>query len=221
MSTSLARKPTYPTVQKLLSGSGTYTTPAGCTWIRVRMVGGGGGGESNSTNGSMPAAGTGGTTTFGTSLLTAPGSAYTGGAAPTVNSPAVSIVTLAGGAGQGPGQYFQNTVNNQMNCNGGAGAYSPFGGAGRSSSTSSGTAAIANTGSGGGGAGYGLGGTGPMYMGQGGGSGAYLEAVIFGPSTSYAYSVGTGGAGGAAGTGGSGTGGNGGSGVIIVEEFYN
>lgn len=32
-----------PTVQKFTSGSGTYTTPSGVKWIRVRMVGGVGG----------------------------------------------------------------------------------------------------------------------------------------------------------------------------------
>lgn len=34
---------TAPTVQKFTSGSGTYTTPAGVKYIRVRLVGGAGG----------------------------------------------------------------------------------------------------------------------------------------------------------------------------------
>ena len=32
------------TAQRFTSGSGTYTPPAGISWIKVRMVGGGGGG---------------------------------------------------------------------------------------------------------------------------------------------------------------------------------
>jgi hypothetical protein len=213
---ALSIKPT--SVQRLTSGSGTYTLPTGIAYIRVRMVGGGGGGEGSSTNGTMPAAGTGGTTTFGTSLLTAPGSAYTGGAAPTVNSPAVSVVALAGGVGQAKGLYFNNTVNNQSNMPGGAGASSPFGGAGAGQGPSAGGSAVANTGSGGAGGGNGLPGTGAMYMGQGGGSGAYLEAVILAPSATYAYAVGAAGTAGVAGTGGL-AGGTGGSGYIEVTEF--
>jgi hypothetical protein len=41
--------PTAPTVQTFTSGSGTYTTPAGVAYIRVRMVGGGGGGGCGNT----------------------------------------------------------------------------------------------------------------------------------------------------------------------------
>ena len=59
------------TVQVFTSGSGTYTTPAGCKAIWVRCVGGGGGGGGTGTS---PAAATaGGNTTFGTALLTANG----------------------------------------------------------------------------------------------------------------------------------------------------
>jgi hypothetical protein len=39
-----------PTIQKLLSGTGTYTTPAGVAYIEVEMVGGGGGGASLTGN---------------------------------------------------------------------------------------------------------------------------------------------------------------------------
>lgn len=61
-----------PTQQRFTSGSGTYMTPAGCTYIRVRMVGGGGGGGgSGSTAGTAGTSG--GTTTFGTSLISCTG----------------------------------------------------------------------------------------------------------------------------------------------------
>ncbi|OQW46993.1 MAG: hypothetical protein A4S09_16240 [Proteobacteria bacterium SG_bin7] len=61
-----------PTIQKFTSGTGTYNTPTGVVWIRVKMVGGGGGGAGSGTaNGS--AAGNGGNTTFGSSLLVANG----------------------------------------------------------------------------------------------------------------------------------------------------
>ena len=75
----------------------------------------------------------------------------------------------------------------------------PFGGGG-----GSGLAGSANTGAGGGGANSGRFG--------GGGAGAYIEAVIPNPVSSYSYTVGNGGT--------AGSGGAGGSGVIIIEEYY-
>jgi hypothetical protein len=58
------------------------------------------------------------------------------------------------------------------------------------------------------------------YSGQGGGAGAYIEAIINNPSTSYSYSVGTGGNGGTGVGGLKQDGGAGAAGIIIVEEFY-
>jgi hypothetical protein len=90
-----------PSVQRFLSGSGTYTTPAGVLYIKVRMAGGGGGGRGTGGDG-----GNGGNTTFGTSLLTANGgvggtSSATGGlgGTVTVNSPAVDVSSRQGGQG--------------------------------------------------------------------------------------------------------------------------
>ena len=57
-----------PTIQTFTSGSGTYTTPAGVSWIRVIMVGGGGGGGGSGGSASGGNGGTGGNTTFGTTL---------------------------------------------------------------------------------------------------------------------------------------------------------
>jgi len=56
-----------PTQTILTSGSRTYNTLAGATWLRVRMVGGGGGGGGSGT-GSTSASGAGGNSTFGTTF---------------------------------------------------------------------------------------------------------------------------------------------------------
>jgi hypothetical protein len=69
-----------PTVQRFLSGSGTYSRPSGCLYIKVKAVGaGGGGGGSGTTAGS--AAGDGGNTTFGASLTAGGGVKGAGGLA--------------------------------------------------------------------------------------------------------------------------------------------
>jgi hypothetical protein len=209
-----------PTVQKFTSGSGTYTTPTSPApaYIKIKMVGGGGGGGSSGSAG-WDTGDTGGTTTFGSSLLTATGGvggAYGGGAATggvggtsTINSPAITITAQSGTIGNGsssPSTAYSTSV---------SGGNSPFAGAGPSG-YSTGVDALVNTGSGGGGGGGGLTAT---QAGHGGGSGGYIEALITGPSATYSYAVGAGGDGGTAGTNGT-NGGKGGSGIIIVEEYY-
>lgn len=203
-----------PTVQRFTSGSGTYNTPAGVLYIKIRMVGGGGGGGGGNV------ASAGGNTTFGTSFLTAGGGSQGtdnaglggNGGTVTVNAPAIVLVNSSssgctGGSGVAGGQ----------SPTGGHGGNSPFGGAGRGGGNSSynGAVAYANSGSGGGGASGG-----PGWGGcSGGGSGGYIEAVIYSPNATYSYSVGTAGSGG---TGNSsfGFGGNGAAGIIIIEEYY-
>ncbi len=211
-----AQKSLVPTVQTFTSGTGTYYKPAGCRWIRVRMMGGGGGGGPGTAAPGYTVGATGGTSTFGSSLLTCTGGVGGGGynepngaagGTATVNSPAIGI-GLAGGRSGG---IFYNTQAGGL-----SGAASPFGGAGGAGSatgTTGGLAGAANTGAGGGGGAN----TGANYPGVGGSAGAFIDAMIPNPSASYAYAVGAGGAGG---SGGSTTGGAGGSGVIIVEEFY-
>lgn len=206
------------TVQRFLSGSGTYTTPANCKAIKVRMVGGGGGGGGggiSSTGGvSAPA----GNTTFGTSLLTCSGgySAATISAVGTtvVSSPAINIASSTGAYGGG---FTSNGPTDVIYLSGGTGAISLFGGNGYGTANSAGIAALSNTGAGGGGGG--TSGTANCFTGAGGGSGGYIEALINSPSATYSYAIGAGSAGGAAGTGGF-AGGAGGSGIIIVEEYY-
>lgn len=205
----LAALLTLPTRQTFTSGSGTYTTPANCRWLRVRMVGGGGGGMGSGTA-SWGTGGNGGSTTFGG--FTAGGgygASSGGGAGPGgTASGSPNVAGLSGSSGAG---YMASPAA------GAPGGASAFGGAGGSVAPGNGgVAGATNTGGGGGGAGYsGAGG----LNGAGGGAGAYVETVITNPSATYSYGVGAGGTGGTAGTSGL-AGGAGGSGYIVVEEHY-
>lgn len=208
---------TPPTMQKF-TGSGTYTTPAGVKYIRIRMVGGGGGGAgSGSTNGTNATSGN--SSTFGSSLLQANGggpasrgTAGAGGSGSIGTGPIGFIIQGAYGTGTGSSAGTEFTA-------GGAGGNSFFGGGGFGNTnfgTGVGGAGIANTGGGGGGGGSSAAGS---VGGGGGGAGGYVEAVIYNPSATYPYNVGSGGNAGGAGTSGY-AGGAGGSGYIIVEEYY-
>jgi hypothetical protein len=198
-----------------LSGSGTYTPPAGTYLLRVRMVGGGGGG-----GGGAAAATPGGNaanTTFGTGLLVAGGGI--GGQVNTPNGGSGGSASIGAGAtGIALTGGWGNTSVGGSAGTGGNGAASPFGGQGSgggSTNWGAGTAGIANTGGGGGGGGS------PAaspFGGTGGGAGGYVEAFILNPSGTYSYSVGVGGSAGVLGTGGS-AGGAGGSGIIIIEAY--
>jgi len=185
------------TVQVFTSGSGTYTTPAGCRAIFVRMVGGGSSGATYLADNVG-----GGATTFGSSFLTCNGaSAGTGGqpgAGGTATGGDINFTGAAGGAGTassaGPA---------------GSGGSSPFGGGGIGGTTGqAGGNAATNSGSGGGG------GAVSSSVGRAGGSaGGYLEKLITSPSATYSYAIGAGGS-------GVSNAGNGGAGIIIVQEFY-
>lgn len=215
--------PTTPTIQKFTSGSGTYTTPSGVRYIRVRMVGAGGGGAGGGTGGTGGVGSNGGDTTFGTSLLSAGGGfgsaagASLGGAGGSSSLGTGPIGTaLTGSQGSsGAQQASSGTV-----CSGGSGGASFFGGSGRGGlNNTNGNGAANGSGSGGGGGAA----TGPgstVNCAGGGGSGGFVDAVINSPSASYSYSVGAAGAGGSAGTSGT-AGGAGGSGYIEVTEFYH
>lgn len=213
--------PSAPTVKKFTSGSGTYATPVGVKYIRVRMVGGGGGGSGSalrsSNNGGT--GGSGGTTTFGSSLLTANGgsgalgytSAGSGGTA-SISLPAYG--TAFAGANTNAGHYGSSGATIAA---GPKGADSYYGGGGAGGEAiSPGNAAKANSGSGGGGAGQC---SGDCVAGSGGAAGGFVDAIIPSPSSTYSYSVGAGGTAGTAGTSGY-AGGAGGSGYIEVTEYY-
>lgn len=214
-----------PTVQKFTSGSGTYTTPANVTYIKVRAVGAGGGGagSSNNSNNNGVAGGTGGNTTFGSSLITSNGgtggsgtTVLTGGSGgtATVSSPAIGTATIGGGGGSG-----QITVTSSESI-GGIGGSSPLGGAGPgpTANGTAGNAGSANTGAGGSGASGSSGSS--NQSGAGGGSGGYVDAIIPSPTTTYSYAIGAAGTAGTAGTGGQ-AGGAGAAGYIEVTEYYS
>lgn len=208
-----ANQQLLPTVQKFTSGSGTYTTPAGVSWIRVRMVGGGGGGGGGGTSAVTGTAGT--ASTFGTLTanggnagISAGGPSATGtiGAGWSTGSVVPSNGGAAGGNSTGAGTYPIGGIG------GGSGI---FGGGGASASTNTGTAGTANSGGGGAGAGSPTQG----HLGGGGGSGGGgIDVISSGvPLATYSYAVGGGGAGG---VGSDTTGSAGGSGVIEVTEYY-
>jgi hypothetical protein len=202
------------TVQVFTSGSGTYTTPANCKAIWVRMAGGGGGGGGTGTA-SQGAGGSGGTTTFGSSFLTCNGGG--GGTQNTGGGGNISGGSATGGdvnfTGGGAAGISQNANNGNAGTSGGSNS---FGGAGAGArNTVAGNDGVANTGAGGGGAGGGstFGGA------AGGGAGGYLEKLINSPNSTYSYAIGAGGTAGAAGTSGS-AGGAGAAGIIYITEYY-
>lgn len=220
---SSLRKTTIPTIQTFTSSSGTYNTPEGVTYLRVRMVGGGGGGGGSGTTGGT-SGGSGGSTTFGSSLLTAGGGSGGGrgngvaagggsGGTPTLNSPAYGTA-LFGGNGNG-NSIMLNTTSGY---GGTPGPGTPFGGGGGAEdyTGANGFNGTANTGCGGAGAGGNANG---LSTGASGGAGAYIDAIIANPDATYAYTVGAAGTAGTAGTSGAGAA-TGGSGYIEVTEYY-
>lgn len=208
---------TFPTIQKFTSSTGTYTTPAGVTYIQVEMVGGGGaGGGAGSAGGGT--GGSGGNTTFGTTLLVANGggggtaTSGTAGGTASLGSGPIGIATQGAHGADGS---FQ--INGNGFIPGGNGASTPFGGGGGGAGNGTvGYTGIANTGAGGGGAGMIVTGN----NGAGGAAGGYVKALISSPDATYSYAVGAAGTAGTA--GGSGfAGGAGSSGIIVVTEYYN
>lgn len=213
------RNPNY-TKQVFTSGSGTYTTPANCTAIRVRILAGGAGG--GGTGGTLgPTGATGGTTSFGS--VTVIGG--TGGAGNTTGSAIVGQGGAGGTGGAGTaslriaGQAGGNSSDVSTGKAEGGGSAMGLGagrGVGAGAGASTGFAASANTGGGGGPSTS----TGTTAPGAAGGGGEYAEIHILSPSATYSYAVGAGGAGGIGTGAAAATGGAGGSGIVIVEEFY-
>lgn len=209
-----------PTVQKFLSGSGTYTAPVSPAplYLKIKMVGGGGGGGGVDGIGVGGTGSTGGNTTFGSSFLVANGGV--GGGFGT-NGGAGGTASIAGGAlgialsgGQGGGS--EGDDSSPRNYSGGSGGTNPLGGSGSGGFVDNGQAASANTGAGGGGGGSQFT-TSHGISAAGGGASGYVEAIVNSPSATYAYSVGIAGAGYAGSTF---VGGAGGSGLILIEEHY-
>lgn len=205
-------------IQSFASGTGTYTTPAGCVAIKVTMIGSGGAGSGSGS----AAAGNGGggnSSTFGSSLLTAAGGgggtfvgAGGAGGSATIASPAFGLAL--GGA---PGSSFNGGDLTLKLC-GLPGGDSPFGGAGGGGNYNT-VGGSGNTNTGGGGGAGGNSGALNSVTGSSGGGGGGLVAWIVGPSATYSYAVGAASTAGTAGTSGL-AGGGGASGAIYVEEFY-
>lgn len=211
------------TVQKKLSGSGTYTPTSGTQWIEVLMVGAGGGGGGSGTSGSSGET-AGSSTTFGSSLLTAGGGGVGGwgavggsGGSITVNSPAVDLASIAGGKGGEPPKHG-DTAFGAGGGTGGVARY--FAQGGTMAYQTDGIAGPANTG--GGGSGAGAHSENLNIGGSGGGSGGFIHAIIGKDDLagSYAYAVGAGGTGGTGSGGTTHNGGAGASGCIIIIEHY-
>lgn len=205
-----------PTVQKFVSGSGTYTTPTNPAplYIEAKIVGGGGGGGPGPGGSSATA---GGDTTFGN--LTAHGGALgasgnsnpSAGGSASVGAGWTQVVAVSGGNSGSPIPAISGITGN-----GGAGGVSAWGGAG-GFQTNSGANSPGQTNSGSGGSGGTAGSSGQGSA--GGAAGAFIDAISSGtPALTYSYAVGVGGTGGLAGTGNAG--GNGGSGYIEITEYY-
>lgn len=206
------------TVQTFSSGSGTYTTPAGCTRIRVRLVGGGAGGAGSGTADGT-AAGSGGTTSFGTRSASggSPGARLAGGSAGAGGGSGYTLIaSTSGGTGSGAG--VNPSIANGTQFPGGHGGHGG-GGLGFGGRSGAGGGGSSGTGYGAGGGGGGNDNISGSYAGGGGGGGGYSEFWIDSPSSTYSYSVGSAGAAGGAGTSGR-AGAAGTGGYIIVEEFY-
>lgn len=213
---ALNRNAPPPTRTVLTSGSAlTYTPPANCRRISIRMIGGGGG-SGGFNNAGATAGGPGVATVFGSvsanpGLGGGPNSGATSGAGGLGGSAGGGSATLrVPGARGGTGQSGNSPF-------GGSGAGSYFnGGVPPNTGGTVGVSPAANTGCGASGADSNSASFGP---GGGGGAGEYVEFGVNNPGA-IVYTVGAGGA--AGGNGGSGfAGALGGSGLIIVDEFYS
>lgn len=213
---SLFKPPTY---QTFTSGSGTYLLPAGCTAIRVYMVGGGAGGAGSGTSAGT-AATAGNSSTFGS--LTANG----GSAGVLATGGAGGSFTLSGAVGYGVtgnsgGQY--NMANNPSGTYlqiGGKGGGAPLFGGSPGPSTYNSAGQNGNA-PGSGGSGGGSNNVTNSFPGSGGGSGGFVNALIENANLvqTFSYSVAGSVSGGNAGPSGL-AGGNGSGGKIVVEETY-
>ena len=202
------------------SGS-TYTTPANCIMIKVRMSGGGGGGGSSGTAAGSGAT-AGGDTVFGAATA---GGGQPGSWAQNIGADGGTVVVgypgVAFVGGQGAPGAYDNTSLGPYGTGGSGGTNTLGGGCAGSinQDVSVGQGPAHNTGAGGGGAGTTNIHTGE-YSGGGGSAGGYIESIITSPAPSYSFSVGAGGVGDSAGTNGF-AGVAGAGGIIIVEEYYS
>jgi hypothetical protein len=220
-STATQNQTLLPTIQKFTSGSGTYTKPAGVSYITVKMVGGGGGG-SGGGSATGTSAGAGGNTTFGTGTAGGGGAGgyqSVGGAPGTCTNGAGWLGNATGfpGSGGQGGSLEQGSVGQ---ASGGSGGASAFGGGGAGGNyNNTGSAGGTNTGGGGGAGGSGAAAT--TIGGSGGGAGCAIVAIIPNSALASTFSYSVAAAGTAGGPGASGNAGAaGGSGYIEITEYY-
>lgn len=202
--------------------AGTYIPPVGCSFLKIRMLGGGGGGGTPSGN-----AGNAGDNSTFDSLLTAfggNGGAYSGLLPATGGSFSISLPATGFGINGGSGQTApgQTNTTGTVYLGGADGGNSVFGGAGYGGGWQSnhvGGNASPNSGGGGGGGGAGAGAANIYAGGGGGGAGGYVEATIPNPAASYSYHVANFASGiNPTGPGGPTASGDGATGIIIIEE---
>lgn len=209
----------FPNIQQLTTGSGTYTTPAGAVYLHIIGVAPGGGGGGSGTAGATQG-GNAGNTVFG--AVTATGgsggnSSGTGGAGGTVSGATLNYAGVAGAPGAALGG-----ASAAITLPGGQGGSAVlFGGGGLDTlqATGAGTAGLPKTGGGGSGGGI-VASAANHQSGSGGGAGASFELWIKNPAATYSWSIGSPGTAGAAGTSGV-AGGAGGSGQIIIEAYFS
>jgi hypothetical protein len=207
-----------PVVTTYTTGSGTHNVTAGCTYLRITLVGGGAGGQGGGTSTSGGSGGNGGNTSFGTVIgnggvaAAAPNNPVAGGTASLGSAVGLAV---QGGSGSGGGQaasaggYYSGAPGGNSILGGGGGA---------SGAASAGGAAAPNSGGGGGG-GNSSAGAASVNFGVGGSAGGGVIAIINSPAASYSYAVGAAGTAGAAGAGGT-AGGAGAAGIIVIEEHF-
>ncbi len=185
--------------------------------------GGGGGGGSGSTSGT--ASTNGGTTSFGTSLLSVGGgngglrganASGAGGNVLTLNSPAITLAQKNGQAGKSG--LTQTATPISTGVLGGDGGWPGFGAGGFGGAPGQ-TGSDPSGSGGGGGGGAGASATASVASGSGGGSGAYVKAEIPSPLSTYSYSIGDSGTGQTGGTSGQ-AGADGARGYLTVSMIY-
>jgi len=219
-----------PTRQVFLSGTAaTYTTPANCRRIVVRMKGPGGSTHGSSTSADGGAAGAGTATSFnsitaavgGNSGQSAGGKA-SGGSGGTGGTGTASL-RIAGAMGHAQTTPYATGTNVYLLGGNGAGTGGGYSKDPSAYGNASGSAGVANSGGGASGAGLttslAFASASGGWTSGGGGEGEYAEITISSPAATYTYTVGTAGAGGTAGTNGV-AGAAGGSGFIYVDEYY-
>lgn len=204
-----------PVVTTYLSGSGTHTITANCTWLEFWLRGAGaGGGPGGTAVGSTATSG--GTSQF--SDATAGGGTFgtqggtNGGAGGTANlGSSMTGLAIPGAAGD------SCSINSGLSlaCKGGKGG-GAGGGSGGVNSTAGG---IGATNSGGGGGGGGCNSTATNQSGSGGGEGGFVYGIIYAPASTYPYAVGAAGSGGSSGGNGD-PGGSGAAGSLLIKEHF-